>query len=98
MEQIVRKKYDKEFKINAVRMYRETGKTLKEIEDELGINRGNLHRWRKEYDNGSENAFPGNGKISAKDQELMKLKQENKRLREERDILKKAVGIFSEVR
>lgn len=90
-----RRKYDKEFKINAVKLYEESGKTLGEIEDELGITRGNLHRWRKDLKIGTENAFPGNGKISAKDQELMKLKREYRIVKEERDILKKAIGIFS---
>ena len=88
-----RKKYSKEFKIEAVQLYETSGKGFREIEDDLGIGRGNLHRWKKEMDEENIRVFPGNG--NARDEEIARLKKENAILREERDILRKAVAIFS---
>ncbi len=86
-----RKKYTKEFKTDAVNLYRASGKSMKEIAEELGIAENMLWRWHKEIE--SENAFPGNG--NPQDKELFDLKKENAILREEREILKKAIAIFS---
>lgn len=91
-----RQKYSREFKIEAVRMLDEGEKTGHEIEKELGVGSGQVYRWRKELRaDGTEGirAFPGNGK--ARDQELAELRKEVRELREERDILRKAVAIFS---
>ena len=88
-----RKKYSKEFKIQAVRMLEEGEKSGHEIEVELGIGAGQVYRWRKQLQADGEQAFPGNGK--ARDEELARLRKENRDLREERDILRKAVAIFS---
>ena len=90
-----RRKYDKEFKIQAVKLLLESGKTTKEVAEDLGICEGNLRRWRKEYKEDAENAFPGMGKLKPEDEELRKLRKENADLRQERDILKKALAIFS---
>jgi transposase len=89
-----RKQYTREFKVEAVRML-DGGKTGNEIEAELGIGSGQVYRWRKqlaEEGNGTR-AFPGNGR--PRDVELDGLRREVKSLREERDILRKAVAIFS---
>ena len=91
-----RKKYSKEFKEEAVRLLNTSGKTGREVEDDLGVGRGQIYRWRREIEEaeaGSLRPFPGNGK--ARDEELARLKRENAILREERDILRKAVAIFS---
>ena len=90
-----RRIYTKEFKVDAIRLYEESGKKQRLLEKELGIGSGCISHWRKELKDEKENAFTGNGKISAKDQELMRLRRENQILKEERDILKKAIGIFS---
>jgi len=90
-----RRKYDREFKIRAVKLLLESGKTTKEIADDLGICSGNLTRWKREYREDAENAFPGMGKLKPEDEEMRKLKKENTDLRQERDILKKALAIFS---
>lgn len=87
-----RKKYDREFKLHAIRFYEESGMKLRDVEKELGIGAGCISHWRKELRE-QENAFPGNG--SPRDKEIAKLKKENEILRQERDILKKALGIFS---
>ena len=92
----VRRKYSREFKVEAVRMLDEGEKTGHEIEKELGVGSGQVYRWRKELQaEGAEGirAFPGNGK--ARDQELVELRKEVRELREERDIMRKAVAIFS---
>ena len=55
-----------------------------------------LHRWEKKSEEGKADPFPGKGRLSPEDEELRQLRRENRRLRMERDILKKAVAIFSE--
>ena len=89
-----RRKYDREFKVQAVKLSLEKGKTVKEVAEDLGISAGNLTRWRREYREDSEHSFPGMGKLKPEDEELRKLKKENADLRQERDILKKALAIF----
>jgi len=88
--------YDREFKLEAVRMASEPGATAKEVERRLGIGQGVLSRWRRQFVQDREQAFPGKGHLKPADEELRRLKRENERLRRERDILKKAVAIFSE--
>ena len=62
---------------------------------ELGIHPNNLYKWRAQFAEDGEEAFPGKGKQSGIEEELRQLRRENMRLREERDILKKAVIFFS---
>ncbi len=90
------KRYDKEFKIEAVRLASEPGNTQAGIEKDLGIGQGVISRWKRELQRDGEQAFPGKGHLKPQDEELSLLKRENERLRRERDILKKAVAIFSE--
>jgi transposase len=89
------KKYDKEFKIEAVRMASEPGNTEAQFQRELGIGQGVISRWKRELKADTEHAFPGKGHLKPQDKEMCRLKRENERLRRERDILKKAVVIFS---
>jgi transposase len=89
------RKYDREFKIEAVRMASEPGVTAKDVERRLGIGTGVLSRWKRQLKNDKEHAFPGKGHLKPDDEELRGLKRECERLRRERDILKKAVAIFS---
>ncbi len=88
-----RNRYDKEFKINAIRLCEESGKKQREFEKDLGIGNGCISHWKRELRELDTKAFPGNG--TSRDQEIARLKRENEILRQERDILKKAVGIFS---
>ena len=90
------KRYDKEFKIEAIRLASEPGNTQSAIERDLGISQGIISRWKRELLKDGEQAFPGKGHLRADDDKFRKLKRENERLRRERDILKKAVAIFSE--
>ncbi len=88
-----RNKYDKDFKLNAIRLCEESGKKQRDFEKEMGIGGGCISHWKRELNESKEQAFPGNG--IPRDQEIARLKRENEILRQERDILKKAVGIFS---
>ncbi len=89
------KRYDKEFKIEAVRLASEPGNTQARIERDLGIGQGVISRWKRELQQDKEQAFPGKGNLKPQDEKLRRLERENNRLRRERDILKKAVAIFS---
>ena len=90
-----RKQYTKEYKVEAVRLIVEEGRSLSEVARELGTAQSLLHRWKKKSEEGKIDPFPGKGRLSPEDEELRRLRRENKRLRMERDILKKAVAIFS---
>ena len=91
-----RRQFTKEFKVEAVRLVVEEGRSISEVARELGIGENLLSRWKKKYEVGKVEPFPGKGRLSPEDEELRQLRRENKRLRMERDILKKAVAIFSE--
>lgn len=92
-----RRTYTEEFKKEAVELSFNSDKTCKEIADDLGINYNNLIRWRKEYKNKGDLAFPGQGKqkLTPEQEKIKKLEAELKETKIERDILKKAVRIFS---
>lgn len=89
-----RRLYDPEFKRDALRLLESSGRTAKAIEEELGLYSGAIKNWKVELAAKGEDAFPGIGHLSEKDEELRRLKRENEILREERDILKKAAAIF----
>ena len=90
------KRYDKEFKIEAVQLASEPGNTQAQIERNLGIGQGIISRWKRQLKSDGEYAFPGKGNLKPQDEEMRNLKREVEKLRRERDILKKAVAIFSE--
>lgn len=90
------KHHSQEFKMDAIRLAESSGKTITAIEKDLGLSRGLLNRWKKEAREAGAEAFPGSGHMSAEASELRRLQQENSILRQERDILKKAVAIFAQ--
>jgi transposase len=91
-----KRRYTREFKVEAVRLYEASGKSMRTIEQELGITPYLLSKWVQQFREQETSAFPGKGKLSDKDAELQRLRREVELLRQERDILKKAVVIFSE--
>jgi transposase len=93
---IKRRVYTKEFKIEAVELTLDSGKTVKEISDELGVPYHLLCKWRSRYSKEGANSFPGHGNIKESEKELKRLEKELKDVTEERDILKKALAIFSQ--
>jgi transposase len=90
-----RRSYDSEFKREAVKLVLEGGRIASEVAKGLGINENVLYRWIKQYREDPENAFPGKGKLKPEDEEIRRLRRELIDVKEERDILKKVVSIFS---
>jgi transposase-like protein len=88
-----RKRYSKEFKREALRRANEEGMTDTLVAQELGFSTRQLRRWRDEATRHGEDAFPGQG--NAHDKEMMLLKRENAKLRQERDFLKEAAAYFA---
>ena len=90
-----RRTYTQEFKLEAVKLVTEEGYSVSEAADRLGIHGNVLGKWKKSLEVDGEDCFPGKGKSSGIDEELRRLRTENKRLRMERDILKKATVFFA---
>jgi transposase len=90
-----RKKYSKEFKLDAVSLVTEQGYKRSEAARSLGINAQMLGRWMKEAGSGDGQAFRGNGKLTPDQEEVRKLKAQVKRLQMEKEILKKATVFFA---
>ncbi len=90
-----RKTYTREFKVEAVRLMTEENYSIAQAEESLGVSGYSLRKWRKELLDKADEAFPGKGAISSRDEQVRKLREENRRLRMERDILKKATAFFA---
>ncbi|CAG36442.1 related to transposase [Desulfotalea psychrophila LSv54] len=92
-----RRKYDADFKRSTVLLSLEPGRTIREIADNLGIHVDLIYQWRKKYEEQGEIAFPGNGipALTAEQKKIKALEKELKNITMERDILKKAMAIFS---
>lgn len=88
-----RKRYPREFKGEAVRLSYTSGKTVAQQAADLGIQESQLYTWRREARERGEQAFPGNGKV--RDAELVEWKRRALRAEQERDVLKKALAIFT---
>ena len=92
---MTRKSYTKEFKLDAVRLVTEKGYTKAAASRNLGIDARMLGRWVQELETEEGEAFRGNGKLGGSQAELRRLREENRRLKLERDILKKAAAFFA---
>lgn len=90
-----RRKFSKEFKQDTVRMIVEHDHRLTDVARDLEIDPSTISRWIKQFNAHQEDAFPGNGKLLPADEEIRRLKQQLNRVTMERDILKKAISIFS---
>ena len=90
-----RREYDKEFKLEAIRLVLEEGHSCRSVEHRLGTGKGVVYSWVRSYNADHEHAFPGKGQLKPPERELRDLKRELERVKRERDILKKAVAIFS---
>lgn len=87
--------YLPEFKREALLLLQNSGKSASAIEQELGITQGLLSRWKRKQEQNGTHAFPGKGNLMPEQEKKRQLEKENAILRQERDILKKAVAIFS---
>jgi len=92
-----RRKYDPDFKRNAVQLTKEPGRTVATVAENLGIGKDLIYRWRREHQASQELAFPGNGReaLTSQQQKIRDLEKKLKDTTMERDILKKAMAIFS---
>lgn len=91
-----RRTFTKEFKVEAVRLTNESGKTIGQIARDLGIAITTLTRWRREMRSSARDAFRGNGHRTEEQEKLWRLERENETLRRERDLLKKVLAIVSQ--
>jgi transposase len=91
------RKYDKEFVVQAVKQVVDESRTVAEVSRALGIHENLLHKWKKQYIEDPLNAFPGKGHIKERDEEIVRLRKALERAERDRDILKKAVAIFSKI-
>ena len=88
-----RRKFDKQFKIDAVELLNSSDKTATKVANDLGIKPDLISRWKRELAEEGKSPFTGKGK--PRDEEIARLKRENAELKMEREILKKALAIFS---
>lgn len=85
-----RRKFDEQYKREAVRFLEETGRPLREVAQELKVSEGALWRWRKQYGAGATESLQ-----PSEAAELRRLRREVEILRQERDFLKKATAYFA---
>jgi transposase len=90
-EKSKKKQFDREFKMSAVKMVTDGGHKAAEVARSLGIHQNQLYSWKKKFSAQGDKAFPGKGHLT----ELAALRRELRDTQMERDILKKAIGIFS---
>ncbi len=90
-----RRQFSREFKVEAVRQVLEHGRPLAQMARELDISASVLRRWKQQVEADPSEAFPGNGRLKAEDEELRRLRREVVRLRQERDFLKKTAVFFA---
>ena len=93
----LRKKYTREEKLEVVKLSLEENQSVKEIASRFEVSENTIYNWRNAYLKDKTGAFPGKGKkvLSESERRIAELERENRELKLERDILKKAVGIFS---
>jgi transposase len=94
-----RRSFSREFKVETVRMVTEAGRRISEVARDLGLAPKLIRQWREalkqEQEQEGREAFPGKGHLQPEAEEVRRLQREVARLREEREILKKALAIFS---
>ena len=95
MEGRERKTYDKQFKLDAVRLVTEGGRSVREVAREIGVDANTLYHWKRELVKEGEDAFPGKGHLTAQEEEIRRLRKRLAEAEEDREILKKALGFFS---
>lgn len=91
---MAQRQYDKEFKLNAISLYN-SGKRAATVCRDLGIPDATFYYWLEQYGTEKENSFRGSGVPKASNEEIVRLRKELENAKLERDILKKAVAIFS---
>lgn len=90
-----RRHFTKEFKLEAVRLVVEEGRTSVSVAEELGIPQETIYRWKREFLADPSQTFPGNGNLKDRDKEIEALRRENTQLRAENSFLKKVSAFFA---
>jgi transposase len=90
-----RRKFTREFKLEAVRLIRERGVSYTQASQDLGVHQSQLRDWAKKFTDEPQHAFPGHGLMKPEQLEIARLKREVIKLKAERDILKKAAAYFA---
>ncbi len=90
-----RRKYTPEFKLEAVRLITDQGQRVKDVAERLDINPGLLHQWRAAVKSNGSKAFSSESPAKLESEEMRELRRELRIAKEERDILKKALGFFA---
>jgi transposase len=89
------RQFSREFKRNALQLVMEKGISVGKVARDLDIHPNLIHRWRRDYLAEGESAFVGTGTVRPEETELKRLQKELEDVKEERDILKKALSVFS---
>lgn len=92
-----KRKYTREFKVEAVKLHLDQGMTQLQVAKDLGVSPQVYWRWVEQYRRDQEQAFPGKGRLKPQDQRMKELEEQNRRLTMERDILKKAMAYFAKL-
>lgn len=92
---VINRHFSKEFKINAVQLVIEKKMSVRQVAEDLDIHPKLLHIWKSKFLRDGEKAFKGKGRISSEKTELRTLRKELEKVKEERDILKKALAVLS---
>ena len=90
-----RRRFSREVKVEAVRQELDNGRPLAQVARERELSASVLRRWKQQVEADPSEAFPGNGRMKAEDEELRRLRREVVRLRQERDFLKKTAVFFA---
>ena len=90
-----RRKYTREFKVEAIKLIDERGVTVAQASRDLGVHQNTLRQWLREFAEDPEQSFPGHGQMKPEQAEIERLRREVVRLKAERDILKKAAAYFA---
>ncbi|WP_156895572.1 IS3 family transposase [Massilia putida] len=91
-----RRQFSREFKLEAVKLVEERGVSVRQAAQDLDVHENVLRKWVRELREQPEEAFPGNGKMTAQDAEIARLRKEVTKLKMERDLLKKGRSLFRE--
>jgi transposase len=90
-----RRKFSREFKVEAVKLVKERGVSAAQAARDLDVHENVLRKWVKEFGSDPGQAFPGQGQMKPEQQEIVRLRREVNKLKAERDILKKAAAFFA---
>lgn len=91
----VHRQFNKEFKRNALQLVMEKGVPVGKVARELDIHPNLIHKWRRDYLAEGESALEGSGKLNTEPADVRRLQKELEDVKEERDILKKALAVFT---